>query len=65
VWPPPLLARRPLAVQVILVAVLPVAFGALCGAVRHERPPGTLLPYLAGAHHDRYSELADQAARLE
>ena len=30
-WPPPLLSQRPLAVQVLLVGILPVAFGALCG----------------------------------
>ena len=38
-WPPLLLVRRPLAVQVILVAVLPVAFGALCGAVLGSSQP--------------------------
>jgi len=33
VWPPPLLAQRPRAVQVFLVVVLPVAFGALAGTM--------------------------------
>jgi hypothetical protein len=30
-WPPPLLAERPRPVQIFLVGVLPIAFGALCG----------------------------------
>jgi ABC-type uncharacterized transport system permease subunit len=33
VWPPPLLGQRPLAAQVFLLVVLPVVFGAVCGAV--------------------------------
>jgi hypothetical protein len=31
VWPPPLFRDRPVAVQIILAVVLPIAFGALCG----------------------------------
>ena len=30
-WPPPLFRDRPVAVQIILAVVLPIAFGALCG----------------------------------
>ncbi len=30
-WPPPLLRQRSRAVQIVLVVVLPIAFGALCG----------------------------------
>ena len=30
-WPPPLWRQQPRAVQIILVVVLPIAFGALCG----------------------------------
>ncbi len=32
-WPPPLLRDRPFAVQVVLAAVLPIAFGAGCGVL--------------------------------
>jgi hypothetical protein len=32
-WPPPLLAERPRPVQIVLVVVLPIAFGALCGYI--------------------------------
>jgi hypothetical protein len=39
VWPPPLLGQRPFAAQIILVAVLPVAFGAVCGAVLGASQP--------------------------
>lgn len=31
--PPPLLGQRPRAAQILLVVVIPIAFGALCGAV--------------------------------
>lgn len=30
-WPPPLFRDRPVAVQIVLAVVLPIAFGALCG----------------------------------
>lgn len=39
VWPPPLLGQRPLAVQIILLVVLPAAFGALCGAILGASKP--------------------------
>lgn len=32
-WPPPLLRDRPPVVQLILVSVLPVVFGAICGVL--------------------------------
>jgi hypothetical protein len=32
-WPPPLFRRRPRAAQIIGAVVLPIGFGALCGAM--------------------------------
>jgi hypothetical protein len=49
VWPPPLFRDRPVAVQVILAIVLPIAFGALCGfELGHSRPAFQILMLVAG-----------------
>ncbi|HET7501608.1 MAG TPA: hypothetical protein VFK02_11410 [Kofleriaceae bacterium] len=39
-WPPPLLRQRSFAVQVVAVAVIPIAYGALCGTVLGASAPG-------------------------
>jgi len=36
VWPPPLLRDRPLAIQIVLAAVLPILFGVVCGVLLGE-----------------------------
>jgi hypothetical protein len=49
VKPPPLLRDRPVAVQVILAVVLPIAFGALCGfELAHSRAAFQILMLVAG-----------------
>jgi len=49
VWPPPLFRDRPVAVQVILAIVLPIAFGALCGfELGSSKPAFQILMLVAG-----------------
>ena len=46
---PPLFRDRPVAVQVILAVVLPIAFGALCGfELAQSRPAFQILMLVAG-----------------
>jgi hypothetical protein len=49
VKPPPLLRDRPIAVQILLAVVLPIAFGALCGfELAHSRATFQILMLVAG-----------------
>ena len=48
-WPPPLFSTRPRAVQVVIAVVIPVMYGAICGAVLGASQPGfNLLMLVAG-----------------
>jgi hypothetical protein len=61
-WPPPLLAERPVAVQVLLVGVLPVTFGLVCGYILESSGTvylvlqvlGILGGFFAGFEHDTH-----------